>query len=169
MNSIRLLALACFVFVASAAQAVVAAPQNNRLAIAEQCPAFHADSQHDKDVKAARFPAMSEKVFADTMRTCNDPNWRQKEHFRKLSGIKSPGTQVTEVTFRPQREFSAADDAQLDALLARKSIQVLGEPQAGYDGYRGSTKGHMPVPRGCAERKVHDDRLHRTFVRVTCR
>lgn len=60
------------------------------------------------------------------------------------------------------------EDAQLEKMLARKAIRVLGPPSGGYQGYAGSFTGPQPLPPGCTERKVEDKRLHRMFVRVTC-
>lgn len=146
----------------------------------QNCESYAGLPLRDKQMLARKYENLTQKRFADAMAACRDPQGvaRKRDYYEKqlpselrqaAPAEQEPDQDPVQMASYRAAPLSSTEDAQLRQLLQRKSIQLLGPPQAGYQGYRGETRGHQRTPRGCTERRVHDPVLRRTFVRVTCR
>lgn len=169
-------------------QTTPAAPQVDqrkaaRIAAADaQCPTFHTLSERDRKTLTDKYVAMDDRQFADAMKNCANPNWQQKAYYDEKLQLtqteqevappvvdESADEQPEQVQYRVgPRGYPPANPALL-RMLAERDQQMLGPPEAGYQGYKGERRGHMPVPAGCTENPVHDPVTRHTYVRVTCR
>jgi hypothetical protein len=70
------------------------------------------------------------------------------------------------------QQLSRQEELQLNQLLGRKAEVLLASaPRSAtnHQGYVGDQRGHLRLPAGCTEVRVHDAATRHTFVRVNCR